>query len=502
MLKFFTRLERTRNVVLIIFAVLMVASLVFFYAPTQNTIGANLARSEETVAKVDGDAISVGEVVRQQESMSQMFGGRQQIPAKSMLEQLIGSRIMRQEAARLGLTASDAEVAAEIRKQTPEGRTFDQAVYEQNVISQFGSVSNYETTVRDQISGQKLQAFVTSGVTVSEEEVLSQYQRKNTKFDVSYVSVNSADLSKTINPSDEELRKYFEDNKQAYHIGVPQKKIRYIFVNTGKLGEKLPLSDADLRAEYDALPADKRIVGVNGQEIVLRIAKPELEAEVMAKANELIAELRSKGEVTEEAFANVARGRSENAVSAVTGGKLRGPVREDPNKKDDPYQQLLKMQPGEVSEPIVYQSRVFILRRGAEVPKSFEETKKELEVSLRNRRAYAAAAELAQKIADSLKQTKDVQKTAAEFASQANMSVAEMIKETDYVKPGDNIPNIGNSPQFEEGIAPLEAVGDVGDRTPIQNGFAIPTLADRRERCDIRRSQGPDRGHREAEQGT
>ena len=64
------------------------------------------------------------------------------------------------------------------------------------------------------------------------------------------------------------------------------------------------------------------------------------------------------------------------------------------------------------------------------------------------------------------------------------MSVAEMIKETDYVKPGDNVPNIGNSPQFESGIEPLEAVGDIGEKTPIQNGFAIPMLSDRREPRD------------------
>ena len=65
------------------------------------------------------------------------------------------------------------------------------------------------------------------------------------------------------------------------------------------------------------------------------------------------------------------------------------------------------------------------VRRGNDVPKSFEDAKKELEVSMRNRRAYGFAAELAQKVTDALKQNKDVQKTAAEFAAQANMNVGE-----------------------------------------------------------------------------
>jgi peptidyl-prolyl cis-trans isomerase D len=486
MLKFFNRLEKTRNFVLLVFALLMVGSLVLFYAPTQRGVESNLSRSQETVASVSGEKITVGELVRQQENYSRFSQGRG-FPVKMILDSLIGSRIARVEAERLGLTASDAEVAAEVRRQfkPEEGKPFDQARYEQTVMEQFGSIAAYEQSVRDDLSGKKLEALLTSGVTVSEEEVLSDYQRKNTKFDLSYVSVDATELSKTITPTDAELKDYFEKNKQSYYISVPQKKIKYIFVNTTKIGEKLPISDADLRAEYDKLPADKKIGGVLGQEIVLRVAKPEFDSVVQGKASELIQRLKNGGEtVTEQAFADMAKGHSEDPASAQNGGKLRGPVKENPSKPDDPYQRLLKMKPGEISEPISYQSRYFILRRGEEVPKSFEDAKKELEVSLRNRRAYSVAAELAQKVADALKESKDIQKTAAQFASQANMSVGDMIKETAFVKPGDDVPNIGTSPQFEEGIRPLEAVNDVGDKTPIQNGFAIPMLVDRKEPRD------------------
>ncbi|MEO7659538.1 MAG: peptidyl-prolyl cis-trans isomerase, partial [Pyrinomonadaceae bacterium] len=357
--------------------------------------------------------------------------------------------------------------------------------YEQNVTEQYGNISTYEQSVRDDISAQKLEAFLTAGVTVSEEEVLNDFQRKNTKFDVSYVAVNNSELAKTIKPTDAELRDYFEKNKQSYYINSPQKKIKYVFINTSKIGEKLQLPEADIRAEYENLPADKKIAGVLGQEIVLRVAKPEFDGQVQSKAAELVQQLRKDGPiVSEEAFATMAKGQSENPATAPIGGKLSGPVRENPNKPDDPFQQLLKMKPGEVSEPISYQSRYFILRRGDDVQKSYETAKKELDVSLRNRRAYAVAAELAQKVADSLKETKDPIKTAQTFAKEANMTPAEMVRETDLVKPGDEVPNIGISPQFEEGIAPLENVNDVGEKTPIQNGFAIPMLIDKKEPRD------------------
>lgn len=486
MLKFFNRLEKTRNFVLLLFAIIMVVSLVMFYQPTQNSSGANLSRSDETAASVGGHKITVGEIVRQRENES-MFMRGQMSPVRTIVDRLVDSRTLRVEAERLGLTASDAEVAARIREtnKPEDGKPFDEAVYRQNVMERFGSISDYEESVRDNISAQKLEAFLTSGLTVSEDEVVESFRRKNTKFDLSYVAVNSAELAKKITPSDAELREYFEKNKATYYVNVPQKKIKYIFVNTTKLGEKLQIAEADLRAEYDALPADKKLAGVLGHEIVLRIAKPEFDGQVQTKAAELVQQLKKDGPiVTEEAFTALAKGHSESPATAASGGKLPGPVRENPNKPDDPYQRLLKMKPGEITEPISYQGRYFILRRGEDVPKSYDVARKEIEVSLRNRRAYSVAAELAQKIVDSLKQTKDPQKTAAEFAGQANMSVADMIKETAFVKPGDDVPNIGVSPQFEEGIAPLNAVNDVGEKTPIQNGFAIPMLIDRREPRD------------------
>jgi hypothetical protein len=132
MLKFIRRLEKTRNFIILTFAVVMVASLVFFYAPTGRDITANLAMSSETAARVGSEYITVGDIARQRESTSRFNQGRMP-PAASVLDNLISSRIVRLEAARLGLTASDREVADQIRREfRPEdGKPFDQKQYEQ-----------------------------------------------------------------------------------------------------------------------------------------------------------------------------------------------------------------------------------------------------------------------------------------------------------------------------------------------------------------------------------
>jgi peptidyl-prolyl cis-trans isomerase D len=184
--------------------------------------------------------------------------------------------------------------------------------------------------------------------------------------------------------------------------------------------------------------------------------------------------------VTEDAFADLAKGNSEDPATAKNGGRVSGLVKKDPNKKDDPFQQVLAMQPGEVTDPIKYKNAYYILRSGDPVPKTFEDAKPELLVSLRNRRGYTAAQKIAQKAQDRLKETKDPQKVAQEVAAEANMNAADMVKETPFIKAGDDVPNIGSSQQFEDAIGPLNNPNDVGERVGIKNGFAVPMLVEQK----------------------
>src|SRR5919112_4647324 len=122
MLKQLGRLERTRNIVILLFAVLMAVSLVIFYAPgRQSASNIDPTRNTEVVAKVGSASITVADVARIRENYAQMFGNRINLAQlggnKRFLEGLISKQVISQEAARLGLGASDAELAERIRKQ-------------------------------------------------------------------------------------------------------------------------------------------------------------------------------------------------------------------------------------------------------------------------------------------------------------------------------------------------------------------------------------------------
>ncbi|HEY6189670.1 MAG TPA: SurA N-terminal domain-containing protein [Pyrinomonadaceae bacterium] len=490
MLKFFSRLERTRGLIIVIFAVMMAVSLVIFYAPGRNSASMMPASSTEVLARVGGEDVTVGDLQTLKDSYMQMFGGQISLAQlggdKRFLDGLIRDRIIAQEAARLGLAASDAEVADKIRKEFKDasGKFVGFDRYKESVVGRYGSIERFERQIRDQIAAEKLQAFVTAGVRVSDAEVQDDYRRKNTTFQVVYVPVTADKLAQKIQPSDEELRAFFDQHKTEYRILEPQRKVRYLFINQAKAGEKLQISDDDLRKEYDKLAPERKQAGVRVQQIVLKVARPDLDAQVRQKAENLATQLRaaaSGGAVTEEAFATAAKGNSEDAATAQQGGYLPAPVKRNPNKPDPLYDRMLELQEGEMTEAFKQGNNYYIMRRGAPVPKTFEDAKPELIAAQRNSRAYAIAAQLASRAEARLKETKDFQKVAQELAPEANMTPADMIKETPYVKPGDDVPGIGNNQNFSDAIAALQNPNDVGTRTGVRDGFAIPMLLDKRE---------------------
>jgi peptidyl-prolyl cis-trans isomerase D len=489
MLKQLSRLERTRNIVILFFAILLAGSLIVFYAPQRSAGNIDPIKNTEVVAKVGSDRITVADLARIRENYAQMFGGRVNLAQlggnKRFLEGLISKHVISQEAERLGFAASDAELAEKIRKQFSDasGKFVGFDRYKESVTARFGDIEKFEEEIRDEIAQEKLRAFVSASVNVSDAEVEEEYKRRNTSYDVSYVSLSQDKLAEKIQPSDEELRSYFESHKTDYRYLEPQKKVRYVFVDTEKVGSKLQIPEADLKSEFDTVKPEYKVAGVKVQQIVLKVARKDLDAQVEQKGKDLIAKIYgASGGPTEAAFAEAAKGNSEDPATAKSGGYLPAPFKKNPNKPHGLYDRTVDMKPGDVSDiPIRYAGNWYILRRGDDVPKTFEQAKPELLVSLRNRRGYGAAFQIAQKALTRLKETKDPQKVAQELAAEANMKPAEMVRETPFVKPADDVPEIGNNQQFEQALAPLNNPNDIGEVTGIKGGFAIPMLLEKKE---------------------
>src|SRR5437667_401583 len=402
MLKQLRRFERTSKILILGFVALMAVSLVLFFRPNSGSNQVEATKSTEVLATGAGDDFTVGDLAQRRAQYMQMLGGQMSLAQlggdQRLLDGLIHDGVVTAEANRLGLGASDAEVSERIFKQysdasgkflfTDASGKPDFQKYKDSVTATRGDWQKFEHSVAGTIAREKLEAYVTASVRVSEDEVREDYKRKNTTFDLTYVVVSIDKLAAKIQPTDAELKAYYEQHKTEYQFKMPQKKIRYVFIDQDKSGEKLQISDKDLHDEYDSLKPEFKQAGVNVQQIVLKIARPDLDATVNKKAEDLVAKAR---------------------------------------------------------------------------------------------RGYTVAQKLAQKAQERLKETKDPQKVAQELAAEANMKPADMVRETPFVKPGDDVPNIGSSQQFEDAIAPLNNPSDIGERTGIKNGFAIPMVVEKRD---------------------
>ena len=156
-----------------------------------------------------------------------------------------------------------------------------------------------------------------------------------------------------------------------------------------------------------------------------------------------------------------------------------GFVRKAANKPNDTLQRTFETELGGISGPSIRKRLLNLSSRRA--VRNLREAKAGILVSLRNSRGFDAADKLAARATERLRQEKDFQKVAQEFAAEANMNPADMVRETPHVVPGDDVPKIGANQEFEKAIESLNNPQDVGERTRITGGVAVPMLVDKKE---------------------
>ncbi len=94
------------------------------------------------------------------------------------------------------------------------------------------SIQDFETQVKKEIEINRLEAMVTGGITVSDQDVRDAYRQQGTKIKFDYAVINSEDLRKQINPTDAELQAFFKQNAARYKDAIPEtRKLAYIALN-------------------------------------------------------------------------------------------------------------------------------------------------------------------------------------------------------------------------------------------------------------------------------
>ena len=430
----------------------------------------------DVVAKVGDQTVTLADVTQQLNEIRQ----RNQIPrqlealyANQILKQLMFQKEIEYEAKRLGITVTDKERADRIRQFLPaafNGDTFvGMDAYSREVQQRFQmTVPVFEELIRSGLVEEKFRRLITDGVSVSPEEIQNEFRFENEKIKIDYVLLKAEELASKINPTDEEIRKFYDQNKSKYL--VPEKRVvRYALSDLGKIRQNTVVSDDDLKAVYQQNIQQYEVPNrVHAEHILLTtVGKTDAEvAEIKTKAEDILGQARKKG----ANFEDLAKKYSEDPGSKTKGGDLGWLVQGQTVPEFE--KAAFTLPKGEISDLIKTQYGFHIIKvldKETAHTKTFDEVKDTLRTPLLLQKADAQGNSIADKMSADIRQSNKV--TLDELAQKYHLEISE----TRPVSPTDPLLELGNGQDLKEEISRLRP-GELSLPIHTDRGFVVLSL--------------------------
>ncbi|HEY7059113.1 MAG TPA: peptidyl-prolyl cis-trans isomerase, partial [Vicinamibacterales bacterium] len=320
----------------------------------------------------------------------------------------------------------------------------------------------FENQLRRDITVEKLQAALTGWITVSDDDVTQEYNKRNEKVKLAVVSFPADKFRSAATASDADVAKYFEDHKETYR--VPEKrKIRFLTIDQEAMRAKVSVTGLQIERYYnDNLQQYQTPEQVRASHILLKTEGKD-DAAVKKQAEEILAKIKSGAD-----FAELAKKYSEDEGSAKKGGDLDyfGKGRMVPEFE----QKAFSMQPGEVSDLVKSQYGYHIIKLVDKKPaetKPLAEVRSQIEDQLKWEQVQADAQKLADQVARELKTPADFAKVAAAHSLQTS--------ESGFFKQDEPIAGIGLAPNVGQQAFTMKE-GEVSDAIRTPQGFAFITV--------------------------
>jgi parvulin-like peptidyl-prolyl isomerase len=223
---------------MIIISTLVLISFVWFYSNRAHFEG----QTSDQVGRIYGRNLSNADFER---AVRQVATARDLLLLNLMQPDVSSQRdlgssalnllVLQQEARNLGIEPSEAEVEEASKKipafQAPGGGGFDPTLYANFVDKKLGprGFSDQQITdlVRVDLQVGKLRQLFDSTVSVTPAEVRTSYEQVFTKTNVSVIRLKAADFAAAVEPTAEEIKKYYDEQKD--HFQFPEKrKVQYV----------------------------------------------------------------------------------------------------------------------------------------------------------------------------------------------------------------------------------------------------------------------------------
>ena len=432
------------------------------------------AQQDDWAAKVNGtviDANAFRNYARRLDSTYQQIFGAQYAQQRAFMrvgqaaiDQLVEDELIVQAARAQGLDVSPQEIAEAITKDPSfqdNGRFIGLERYQGLFRGAGASMEAYEDAVKRRLLGDKYRHLLAAGITVSDDDVQRELQRRLEKTAVDWVSVDAASVPAG-RASDSDLAAAYAAHADRYRRGEGRTGV-YVLVNPRDLLAGATVPEADIRAAYDRDAATRYTTHEqrHAAHILFKVpadATPEATSKIQAKAQDVLKQVRAGGD-----FASLAKKYSEDSTASA-GGDLGFFGHGQMTKEFEDAAFSLPV--GQTSDLVrtTYGFHIIkVLDTRAASSTSFESVHDRIRDEMQIDRARSLATERAKSLA-----------AAAHSSSltDAARSQGLTVKDTGPVRPGEALADLPGSQAAVTRLVALKP-GEVSEAMPIPEGQIV-----------------------------
>jgi peptidyl-prolyl cis-trans isomerase D len=392
------------------------------------------------------------------------------IMRQQALKQLIQQAEIQYESERMGLKVSDQEFRDELQygpyRQAffPGGKWIGADKYKEMLINGGTTVENFERDVRLDLMQRKLINMIGANATVPDSEIEQAYKDENTKVKIQYAVLKLDDITKTIKPTDTELKAFYDANLARYTNSIPEKRqIKYFLVSEKSIADKVTVDPGEIQRAYSANQEGYRVPArVKVRHILIEMPKPGTDGKVdqkavdnaRAKAMDVLKQAKATSDWTE-----LAKKYSGDPGSKDKGGELGWLGKGQTVAEFDKV--AFAQNKGQISDPVQTSFGFHIIQTEDKEDahlKPLAEVKPVLEESLKQDKVKTELAK-ASADAEATAQKQGLEKAASKYGAQ--------VVESNPIARTDALPGIGPQPPLMDAVfAATDKSGPQATQTP------------------------------------
>lgn len=230
------------------FIITVGALFVLFMVVSDSNVLEALGGRPTNVGTVNGEDISYNEFIdameRQREAMRQQGQEIDEQNSDQLRDQvwdaLVSQKLIAAQVDKFGITVSDEEIRDIILGPNPPDflkqnfidslGNFNRQIYEQALFDPQNKegLLQAEEYVRQNRLSEKLQSILLASITISEAELKRKFIDQNLSMNATYALIDINQFPDTsVNVSDEDLKKYYNNNSDKYRLDS-QRKLQYV----------------------------------------------------------------------------------------------------------------------------------------------------------------------------------------------------------------------------------------------------------------------------------